>query len=156
MCHTAGMKAAVLDVQARRTASLAQDLRALLSKLRRRMREHGSGRDLTPSQTSVLLRLEKDGAATASSLARAEGMRPQSIVPIVAALENAGLVRGKPDPKDGRQTLLSLTEACRASIAQGRAAKQDWLARMLDARLSPAEQDKLVEAVVLLRRLADD
>ncbi|HWD29736.1 MAG TPA: MarR family transcriptional regulator [Rhizomicrobium sp.] len=150
------MKAAVPDVQARRTSALAQDLRALLSKLRRRMREQGQGRDLTPSQTSVLLRLEKDGAATASSLARAEGMRPQSIVPIIAALESAGLVCGKPDPKDGRQTLLSLTEACRISLEQGRAAKQDWLTRMLEARLSPAEQDKIVEAVALLKRLADD
>ena len=151
-----GMKAAALDVQARRTLVLAQDFRAVLSKLKRRMREQGHGRDLTPSQTSVLLRLEKDGAATASSLARAEGMRPQSIVPIIAALESARLVRGKPDPKDGRQTLLSLTEACRISMAQGRAAKEDWFTRMLEARFTAAEQDKLVEAVTLLRRLVDD
>ena len=40
-------------------------------------------------------------------------MRPQSMGPLIAALEAAGLVSGAPDPKDGRQTMLSLTEACR-------------------------------------------
>jgi DNA-binding MarR family transcriptional regulator len=139
-----------------RASTLAQDLRALLGKLKRRLREQGHVGDLTPSQISVLLRLEKDGPATASSLARAEGMRPQSIVPVIAALDKAGLVQGAPDPTDGRQTILSLTKACRTWAEQSRAARQDWLTRALQARLSPQEQDKLVEAVELLKRLVDD
>ena len=53
---------------------MAQDLRALLGKLKRRLRDQAHVGDLTPSQVSVLLRLEKDGAATASTLARAEGL----------------------------------------------------------------------------------
>jgi DNA-binding MarR family transcriptional regulator len=105
---------------------------------------------------SVLLRLEKDGPATASSLARAEGIRPQSIVPVIAGLENAGLVAGAADPTDRRQTILSLTQACRTWVEQARAARQDWFTRTLQARLSPQEIDKLVEAVELLKRLADD
>ncbi len=137
-------------------AILAQDLRALLGKLKRRLREQANVGDLPPSQVSVLLRLEKDGPATASSLARAEGMRPQSIAPVIAGLESAGLVSGAPDPADGRQTLLSLTDACRKRAEEGRAARQDWLTRTLQARLSPEEQDKLTEAVELLKRLVDD
>ena len=101
---------------ARRASDLAQGLRALLGKLKRRLREQAGVGDLTPSQVS--LRLDKDGPATASSLARAEGMRPQSIAPVVAALEDAGLVSGAPDPTDGRQTLLSLTDACRKLVQQ--------------------------------------
>jgi len=135
---------------------LAQDLRALLGKLKRRLRDQAHVGDLTPSQVSVLLRLEKDGAATASTLARAEGMRPQSIAPVIAALESAGLVSGAPDPADGRQTLLSLTDACRKWVDEGRAARQDWLTRMLQARLSPQEQDEVGKAVELLKRLVDD
>jgi DNA-binding MarR family transcriptional regulator len=104
----------------------------------------------------VLLRLEKDGPATASSLARAEGMRPQSMGSVITALQVAGLVSGAPDPTDGRQTILSLTEACRTWAEEGRAARQDWLFRTLEARLSPEEQDKLVDAVALLKRLVDD
>jgi DNA-binding MarR family transcriptional regulator len=111
---------------------------------------------ITPSQTSVLLRLEKDGPATASSLARAEGMRAQSMGPLVAALEAAGLVSGTPDPADGRQTILSPTDACRKWIQEGRAARQDWLTRTIQARLSPREQEDLAASVELLKRLADD
>ncbi|HEY2227202.1 MAG TPA: MarR family transcriptional regulator [Xanthobacteraceae bacterium] len=144
------------DHRAARASALAQELRALLGKLKRRLREQASGGDLTPSQVSVLLRLEKDGPSTASSLARAEGMRPQSMGSVIAALESADLVSGAPDPTDGRQTLLSLTDACRRWAAQGRAARQDWLTRALQARLAPREQDKLAEAVELLKRLVDD
>jgi DNA-binding MarR family transcriptional regulator len=105
---------------------------------------------------SVLLRLEREGPATTSNLARLEAMRPQSMGAVIAALEAAGLVIGAPDPTDGRQTILSLTEACRRWIEEKRAARQDWLTRTIQARLSPAEQDRLMEAVELIRRLVDD
>ncbi|CAO3428173.1 MarR family winged helix-turn-helix transcriptional regulator [Azospirillum endophyticum] len=144
------------EQQFMQASALAQDLRALLGKLKRRLREQAHVGDLTPSQVSVLLRLEKDGPATASGLARAEGMRPQSIAPVIAALEEAGLIKGLPDPADGRQTILSLTDTCRKWVEEGRAARQDWLTRTLQERLSPQEQEKLTEAVELLRRLVDD
>jgi DNA-binding MarR family transcriptional regulator len=83
-------------------------------------------------------------------------MRPQSMGPLVAALEAAGLVSGAPDPADGRQTILSLTDACRKWIQEGRAARQDWLSRTIQARLSAQEQEDLARAVELLKRLADD
>ena len=136
--------------------ALAQDLRALLGKLKRRLREQGHAGDLTPSQASVLLRLETNGPATAAALARAEGMRPQSIGPLITALESAGLVSGAPDPRDGRQTLLSLTEACRTWAHAQRAAKQDWLTRTIEARLSAQEQTNLAACLALLNRLVDD
>jgi DNA-binding MarR family transcriptional regulator len=137
-------------------AILAQDLRALLSKLKRRLRDQSQVGDLTPSQVSVLLRLEKDGPATTSNLARAEGMRPQSMAPVVAALESAGMIAGAPDPADGRQTLLALTSACRKWMEKSRAARLDWLTRTLQSKLSPGEIDEVAKAVELLERLVDD
>ncbi|EJK78397.1 MarR family winged helix-turn-helix transcriptional regulator [Rhizobium sp. AP16] len=137
-------------------ATIAQDLRSVVSKLKRRLRDQADVGDLTPAQASVLLRLEKDGPMTTSSLARAEGMRPQSMGAIIAALDAAGLVRGTADPNDGRQTILSITEACRRWIEEGRAARQDWLSRAIETRLSSEEQDHLLSAVKLLQRLADD
>ena|ERR1700743_921308 len=136
--------------------ALAEALRSVVGKLKRRLRDQADTGDLTPSQTSVLLRLEADGSATTSGLARAEGMRPQSMGAVVAALEAAGLVAGAPDPADGRQTLLSLTDHCRAWIAQGRAARQDWLSRTIEARLSPEEQARLAAAIPLLQRIVDE
>ncbi len=138
-----------------RAAALAEALRARLGKLKRKLREQASASELTPSQTSALLRLEKEGPATVSSLARAEGMRPQSMGEIIAELERAGHVRGAPDRNDGRQTLWSLTERCRETIKKGRAARQDWLARRI-ATLSPKEQDLLAASVELIERIASE
>jgi DNA-binding MarR family transcriptional regulator len=120
------------------------------------MREHGGGNDLTPSQASVLLRLESDGAATVSSLARAEGMRPQSMSAIVMPLQESGLVCGAPDPGDGRQTLMSLTPKCVKWLQEGRAARQDWLTTTISEKLSVHEQEKLQAALELLARLVED
>ena len=138
-----------------RIGALVTDLRALVAQLKRRMREQADTGDLTPSQAAVLLRLEKDGPATISALSRAEGVRSQSMGATIAALEAAGLVSGMPDPGDKRQTIISLTERCRRWIAEGRAARHDWLSRTIEARLSVEEQQELEQAVRLLRRLVD-
>ena len=137
-------------------SAVSAELRAIVGKLKRRLREQSDVGDFTPSQLSTLLRLERDGPATTSALARGEGMRPQSMATIVAVLEAAGLVSGAPDPTDGRRILLSLTERCRTWFQEGRAARQDWLARKIQAHLSPEEQQRLAAAVELLKRLADD
>ena len=156
MWHPLVMDAPSDEFRPARASALAAELRALVGKLKRRLREQADVGDLTPSQVSVLLRLEKDGQATTSSLARAEGMRPQSMATVIAALESAGLVSGAPDPTDGRRTLLSLTDACRQWVQEGRAARQDWLSRRLQARLSIDELEVLATATGLLNRLVDD
>src|ERR1700685_3603816 len=139
------------------TASdLAAQLRTILSRLKRRLREHGGREDLTPSQISVLLRLEKDGAATVSGLARAEGMRPQSMSSIVTSLQEAGLVRSSSDPNDGRQTLMSLSKKCEKLLRDGRAARQDWLTTTILEKLSGQEQRQLATTLELLSRLTED
>jgi len=121
-----------------------------------RVREHGGRSDLTPSQVSVILRLEKEGAAAVSSLARAEGMRPQSMSAVVTPLQESGLVRGAPDPSDGRQTLMSLTPKCLKLLQEGRAARQDWLTTTISKKLSVQEQEKLQAALALLARIVED
>jgi DNA-binding MarR family transcriptional regulator len=135
--------------------ALAGELRVVLGKLLRRLREQADGADFTNAQKSVLLRLERDGPATVSMLARAEGVRPQSMRITVAALEKAGVVSGKPDPEDARQTFLSLTPSFLKVVKTGRAAREDWLFRALGAQLAPREHEQLAAAVKLLSRLAD-
>lgn len=136
--------------------ALAVEIRAVHRVLKLRVREHGGSKDLTPSQVSVLVRLEKEGAATVSSLARAEGMRPQSMSEIVAPLQEAGFIGSSPDPDDGRQTLMSLTPKCVKWIQEGRAASHDWLTATISRKLSVHEQQKLLDALELLRRLAEE
>jgi DNA-binding MarR family transcriptional regulator len=142
--------------QADHASALALEMRTLIGKLKRKLRDQAGHEDFTSSQVSAVLRLEKEGPVTVSNLARAEAMRPQSMSAAVAPLEAAGLVRGAPDPNDGRQTLLSLTPKCRDLLHKRRAAKQDWLSKTIQAKLSAHEQAKLAEALEILARLVED
>jgi DNA-binding MarR family transcriptional regulator len=136
-------------------SALASELHTLSKKLKRRLQEQASAGDLTPSQTSVLGHLDRNGPMTVTALARAEGVRSQSMGATIAVLEAAGLVEGSPDPQDGRQTILSLTRACRELIKNGRAARHDWLFRALQTKLTAPEQAQLAAAMKLLNRLVD-
>jgi DNA-binding MarR family transcriptional regulator len=136
-------------------ATVAADLRVVLGKLKRRLREETGSRGLSWSQIAVLGYLERDGSKTVTELAQLEGMRPQSMGATVQSLEAAGLVKGVPHPTDGRRTVLSLTPAARAWIRASRNAREDWLFRTIQTRLSPTEQKKLAAAVGLLKRLVE-
>jgi DNA-binding MarR family transcriptional regulator len=150
------MNAQMRPSQAKRAFALAEELRAISGKLKRKLRAQGGQNDLRPSQVSVLIRIEKDGPAAVSGLARAEGMRPQSMSAIVTSLLEAGLVSGSPDPNDKRQTLMSLSRKCQELLKDGRAARQDWLTTTIQKKLSSQEQVRLASAVNLLARLIED
>ena len=143
------------DPEAAGALALAGELRVLIGKLSRRLREQAHPGDFTWSQVAVLARLEREGPATVTTLARAEGVRPQSMGANVSVLEAAGLVSGAADPTDGRQTILSLTAAAREEIKAGRAAREDWLFRAIRTNLTSTEQEELAIGVELLKRLID-
>jgi DNA-binding MarR family transcriptional regulator len=134
---------------------LAESLRGLMRKLKRRMREQSRAGDLSWSQFTMLSRLERDGPATVTTLAHAEGVRPQSMGATMAALETAGHVRAEPDPQDGRKTLWSVTSHCRDLIHATRTAGHDWLQHASQKTLTPQEQKQLTEALVSLERIAE-
>jgi DNA-binding MarR family transcriptional regulator len=131
----------------------AREIRVVLGRLRRRLREVASYGDLTPSQTSVISRLDKDGPASASDLAAAEGIRPQSMAATLAVLDQAGVIRRDPDPDDGRRQLISLSPAGRERLEGDRRVREEWLARSLRERYTEAERRTIVEALALLDRL---
>ncbi|NKQ56252.1 MarR family transcriptional regulator [Amycolatopsis sp. K13G38] len=131
----------------------AADLRSLVSKLRRKFRELKTGGGLTPSQTSALIRLGKEGPFSASELAGIEGMRPQSMAAILAVLGEHGLIERSPDPEDGRRQVITLTGAGRERFEGDRQARREWLARAMQERYSDAERATITEALALLERL---
>lgn len=137
-------------------ALVAQELRAVVSRLRRRLREVAGTDGLTPSQTALLSRLGKEGPRSASDLAAAEGVRPQSIAATLAVLDERGLVARTPDPHDGRRQLVHLTDEGRDLFEGRRRAGQEWLARACDDRYTADERAALAEALVLLGRLLED
>ncbi|MGI8305635.1 MarR family winged helix-turn-helix transcriptional regulator [Saccharopolyspora hattusasensis] len=132
----------------------ASDAWVAVSRLRRRLKELTGEGDLTPAQASVLARLDKDGAASASELAAAERVRPQSMATIVAALGRAELVDRHPDPDDGRRQLVTLTELGRERRAGSRQARQAWLARTLQERCTEEQRLVIIDAMALLDDVA--
>jgi DNA-binding MarR family transcriptional regulator len=133
----------------------ARDLRVLFSRLRRRLRSLGVDDDLTPSQTAVLTRLWKEGASSASALAGAERVRPQSMATIVAALEQRGLIERTQDPEDGRRQVVSLTVEGRRRAESDRQVREEWLARAIQERYSERERRVILDALSLLERLTE-
>ena len=136
-------------------ARSARDLRVVFSRLRRRLREVAADEDLTPSQESALTLVGKHGAATASALASAEGVRPQSMAATLAALDQHGLIRRSPDPEDGRRQLVTLTEAGRARIEDNRQVREEWLARAFEDRYTEQERRTILDALALMERLSE-
>lgn len=136
-------------------SAIAAELRQFFSMLKRRMRDEGHTSDLSPGQSSALLRLEKEGPMTISSLAQAEGIRHQSMRTLVSALQSKGLVRGTADPEDGRQIIISLTDKCLSLLQEGRSARQDWLSRAVAQHLTGEEQRQVLAAIGLLQKLVE-
>jgi len=127
----------------------------VVGRLRRRMRDLYDPSELTPSATSVLSRLSKSGPMTASELAVAERVRPQSVAATLAVLDEHGLLERRRDPDDGRRQLITLSRAGGALVTDRRRAGEQWLARSLQDHFTEAERRTILEATALLDRLAD-
>ncbi|MFB7494441.1 MarR family winged helix-turn-helix transcriptional regulator [Streptomyces sp. NPDC056161] len=143
------------------TAPLPRDVARLLPhamvRLRARLRTESAPTDRrwTWSQITTLGRVADEGPTTASVLAAAEHVRPQSMAETVAALVREGLVVRGPDPDDGRKTLISITDAGRELLAAIPAVREAWLEGAIERHLSPAERRTLAEAARIMERLAD-
>ncbi|SEO46101.1 MarR family winged helix-turn-helix transcriptional regulator [Amycolatopsis saalfeldensis] len=131
----------------------AREIRVVFSRIRRRLKDASDNRELTPSQTSVLSRLSKEGPASMSALAAAERVRPQSMAATLANLDERGFTHRRPDPDDGRRQLISLSETGREFVEGKRRAGEEWLVRALDERLSERERRTVIEAMALIERL---
>ena len=123
-----------------------------MTRLIRRMRQD---RSLGPAKLGVLSLLFRNGPMTPGALAQAEGVQPQSLTRLLADIEAEGLASRRRDERDGRQSLMELTEAGRALLAEDGAARSAWLAGAMDAKLSPTECEILRLAAQLVDRLTE-
>jgi|SRR5271170_1776866 len=133
---------------------VAGALRASIGLLLRRLRQAQAEDELTLPESAALTRLDRGGPSTASALARLEQISPQSMGATLGALEAGGLVERRPDPRDGRRVVLSVTDSGRQVLQNKRNARAERLAKALAAGFTPAELRQLEAAAPLLERLA--
>jgi DNA-binding MarR family transcriptional regulator len=134
--------------------ALAHELRTGIGLLLRRLRQIPVEGDLSLPESGALARLDRYGPASASELAKAEQISPQSMGATLAGLEARGLIRRTPDPEDGRRAILSPTAAGARTLRSRRTAKTELMAAALDAEFTAAELEALRAAAPLVERLA--
>ena len=132
----------------------ANQLRAAIGAFKRRGREAAADGELSSPQLTALSRLDRLGPMTTAELARREQITPQAMGATIASLEHLGLVARRPDAVDGRRSILSLTEAGRATVRSGRSAVVDQVVASLTASFTSEEIATLDTAARLLERLA--
>jgi DNA-binding MarR family transcriptional regulator/GNAT superfamily N-acetyltransferase len=108
--------------------------------------------DFSLTEARVLYELAHRQAPTAADLCRDLGLDAGYLSRILKTFEQRGLMTRSAAPHDGRQTLLTLTEAGTAAFAPLNRASQEDVRAMID-RLAPAEAVELVAAMRTVERL---
>jgi DNA-binding MarR family transcriptional regulator len=134
---------------------LAGDLSLAVVRLARQLRFRRPESPVSLSQLSALSTLHKEGAMTPGALAVRERVRPPSMTRVVAALADLGLVARTAHPADGRQVLVSVSDAGASLVESERRASQEWLRRRL-ASLNQDERATLLRAADLMSTIVDE
>jgi DNA-binding MarR family transcriptional regulator len=134
---------------------LADSLHSAAIHLLRRLRKVDAATGLSPARLSALSVVVCGGPIRVSDLARAEQVKTPTITPIVAALEEAGLIARTADADDARASILSATSRGQKLMAEGRARRVATLTAQLRA-LKARDRAILEKAAVLLEKIGRD
>jgi DNA-binding MarR family transcriptional regulator len=107
--------------------------------------------DLPSFGWALLVPLEQDGEQRCSGLAAQAGVDVSVASRQVSALERSGYVRRRPDPFDGRATLISLSPAGAAALARTRDVRSRWAVEAL----TDWTEDEARQFTALLEKFAD-
>lgn len=112
--------------------------------------KQSTGAGLSPTQGQILSSLSLDGDRTSTELAKTMGLTLPTVSDSVRVLVDKGLVAKRPDPRNARASLLSLTPAGRERAQRARSFP-DYLASAAGA-LSPTEQEVFFTGLVKMIR----
>ena len=104
------------------------------------------------SALSVLHTLSRVGPCRLTDLVGTEQIKQPALTSAVSKLERDGLVERKPDPSDGRASLLSLTAVGRSIVSRRHADRVERLRTLID-RLSPADRMRLLSVAPVLDQI---
>ncbi|MFE9629990.1 MarR family winged helix-turn-helix transcriptional regulator [Streptomyces sp. NPDC006463] len=98
---------------------------------------------LHPGQEFLMMHLWDSGAVRQSELIKSVGLDPSTVTKMLQRLEQAGHVRRRPDPSDGRASLVEATEASCGLLVDVRRAWGELERQTLEG-LDEAESTELV------------
>jgi DNA-binding MarR family transcriptional regulator len=136
-----------------RNTELADKLHSAALHLLRSLRKVDSDTGITAPRLSVLSVVVFAGPRTLGELAQAEQVRPPTMTRLVAALEEAGLVKREVDRGDRRITRIHATKKGEKVMYKGRDRRVGNLAARLE-KLSTADRRELDHAAAVIARLA--
>ena len=128
-------------------------LRVVLVRLQRQLRTHVGGA-LTPSQASVLARIEHEGPMRMGALAEAEGTSAATVCRLVDTLEAQCLVVRVPDPVDGRASVVQLSGEGAKFLEQLRSRSTEVLRRAFE-QVGVDERTAIARALPALATLTE-
>jgi DNA-binding MarR family transcriptional regulator len=133
---------------------VAVRLRMAIARLFRRIERTRAGAALTPSETTILSVVVRQGPLRLTDLAASEGMNPTMLSRLVRDLEGDGLVQRKTDRVDRRAARVEATPAGRRLHERIRNERSDTLSAAL-ALLPEDERRALGAGLPVLEALAD-
>ncbi|WP_213932208.1 MarR family winged helix-turn-helix transcriptional regulator [Rhodococcus sp. B50] len=137
------------------TRALAGDLSLAVVRLTRHLRGRRTDSRVSLTQISAMATLAQEGAMTPGALAARERVQPPSMTRVIASLHELGLVERTPHPTDGRQIIVTLSDAGTELLADEAQAREVWLTERLE-KLDPASLGTLREAVGILTALVSE
>jgi len=135
-------------------AELIARLRGVIPRLARQLNDTSTGEDLTPTQYSVLALVRVRGPIGLAELTELEGLNPTMLSRIVKVLDERGLVRRLPDPKDMRAVRLEATPVGEQVHDRVRAQRTKVLSECMH-RLPEETAEILLAAVPAMEALAE-
>jgi DNA-binding MarR family transcriptional regulator len=127
-------------------------LRLGVTRLARLLRQQDQS-GMTPSQTTALATIFREGPLTLKQLAAHEQLTPPTITKIVANLEERGLVSRRTDSVDRRVSNVQVTTAGRRQVDVNRLRRAAWLTDQIHD-LEPHELARLDAALDVIEKLA--
>jgi DNA-binding MarR family transcriptional regulator len=135
----------------------AQDLRLAIGRVARRLRQlYAAEREGAANfiELGILVRLEREGPTSPSTLAAGESVTSQAIAGVVRDLERRALVERTGGQTDRRRVAVAITDAGRELLMNREHVVVGAMMRALAEEYTPAERRQLESVVPLLNRLA--
>ncbi|MBS1502016.1 MAG: MarR family transcriptional regulator [Bacteroidetes bacterium] len=138
------------------TMQLAADLRAVLSRIVKKLRrESATSQQLSLTERSTMGLLYPNKGLLPSELASMEKITNQSMSQILNHLSEIGYINRKTSTADKRKVFISLTESGEKTLLQMRSERAAWLARAIAEKCTKEEEAVLRQAVEILAKMID-